>query len=251
MACEVDYSLAVGSVRNEGAAHLYAGADGCRSGWLAIRACRGDGARLRAVDVRVVPSFAALLELTATCEAVAVDIPIGLSEDGRREADFEARRRIGVRRSSVFPPPARSLLHAGAYAEANELSKQRFSRGLQRQTFNILPKMREADAAVSPEMQGRVVESHPEVSFWALAGERPLRHAKRTAAGRAERLTLLERAFGAAVRALKPPPGAAWDDLYDACVLAWTAARVAEGRAVRLPAEPQRDGRGLRMEIVY
>jgi len=47
------------------------------------------------------------------------------------------------------------------------------------------------------------------------------------------------------------PAGAARDDLYDALVLAWTATRLARGAAARLPAEPEGDGRGLRMEIVY
>jgi predicted RNase H-like nuclease len=84
-----------------------------------------------------------------------------------------------------------------------------------------------------------------------LGGERQLEHAKRSPAGRSQRLRLLEIAFGPEVRDARPPRGAAWDDLYDACVLAWTAARVAAGTAVHLPTEPQRDERGLRMEIVY
>jgi predicted RNase H-like nuclease len=114
-----------------------------------------------------------------------------------------------------------------------------------------MAKIREADACLTPAMQGRVVETHPEVSFWALAGDEPLLHPKRTPAGRALRLRLLETAFGPAARDLTPPRGAAWDDLYDACVLAWTASHVANGTAVHLPAAPQRDARGLRMEIVY
>jgi predicted RNase H-like nuclease len=201
--------------------------------------------------VRVVPDFAALIEATAACATVAVDIPIGLSEDGRREADFLARARIGPRRSSVFPAPARLLLAASTYPEANALSRSALGKGLSAQAFNILPKIREADDCMIPAMQSRITESHPEVSFWALAGGRPLLHAKRRPEGRAERLRLLETAHGPGIRDLTPPHGAAWDDLYDACVLAWTASRIAAGTAVHLPAEPQRDVRGLHMEIVY
>jgi predicted RNase H-like nuclease len=151
----------------------------------------------------------------------------------------------------VFPAPPRELLLTPSYEAANSTSKARFDRGVQRQTFNILPKIREADAALSPELQSRVVESHPEVCFWALGGECHVQHAKRSVEGRAERLRLLETVYGLAIRNVRPPKGAAWDDLYDACVLAWTAAHVADGTAVHLPAEPQRDARGLRMEIVY
>ena len=229
---------------------LYAGADGCPAGWLLVRA-RRCGERLALQDVRVVRDFAALLEGTSGCAALAVDVPVGLSEDGRREADYAARARIGARRSSVFPPPPRFALDVPEYATANALSRARFSRGLQKQTFNILPKIREADACLTPAMQERVVESHPEVTFWALAGDEPLAHSKHTDEGLEERLRLLEGVYAPRIRDLRPPRGAARDDLYDACVLAWTASRIADGKAVHLPSRPQRDARGLRMEIVY
>ena len=228
---------------------LVAGADGCRKGWVVAFAEAGaQGLRLR--QPRVVPDFAALLAATADSAAVAVDIPIGLSEDGRRLADFAARACIGRRRSSVFPAPPRFCLNGAGYAEANQTSKVRFGRGLQRQTFNILPKICEADACMMPAMQDRLVESHPEVSFWALA-QRMLPHAKHKPDGLAERLRLLHGIYGPGLGDLAAPAGAALDDLYDACVLAWTAARLASGTAVHLPEEPQLDSRGLRMEIVY
>jgi predicted RNase H-like nuclease len=228
-----------------------AGADGCPGGWICVTAHVEAEGRLAVADVAVVPDFAALLALTRDCDAVAVDIPIGLSADGRREADFEARRRIGPRRSSVFPAPPRFVLDVPDYETANSASKARFGRGLQKQTFNILPKIREADAAMTSALQERTVESHPEVCFWALGGGRHVMEAKRTPEGQAERLRRLETAYGASARSLAPPKGAAWNDLYDACVLAWTASRVAAGTAVHLPSAAQRDERGLRMEIVY
>jgi predicted RNase H-like nuclease len=239
-----------GTAKRAQPGEVFAGADGCPAGWVVVTATR-DGARLALRDVRIERDFASLLQATSGCAALAVDIPIGLSEDGRREADFLARACIGPRRSSVFPAPPRFALDVLDYATANALSKARFSHGLQKQTFNILPKIREADACLTPAMQARVVESHPEVSFWALAGHKPLPSAKRTLEGRALRLRLLQTAFGPAAGDLTPPRGAAWDDLYDACVLVWTASRVADGTAVHLPSQPQRDARGLRMEIVY
>ena len=39
------------------------------------------------------------------------------------------------------------------------------------------------------------------------------------------------------------------DDLLDACACAWSASRIAEGRAFAFPQNPPRDARGLRMEI--
>jgi predicted RNase H-like nuclease len=226
------------------------GVDGCPAGWVLVTANAWPG-RLAGLEVQVLPDFPALLDATSFCAAVAVDIPIGLSEDGRRLADSLARRCLGPRRSSVFPPPPRFTLEMDDYWQANRTSKAQFGRGLQRQTFNITPKIRDADRCLTPALQDRVVEAHPEVSFWALAGSRPMAHPKRRPEGRAERLLLLESVLGPEVRGLSPPRGAAWDDLYDACALIWTASRVAAGTAVHLPAVAQRDARGLRMEIVY
>ncbi len=39
------------------------------------------------------------------------------------------------------------------------------------------------------------------------------------------------------------------DDILDACVACWTAARIFEGQGIRIPADPPYDGRGLRMEM--
>jgi predicted RNase H-like nuclease len=119
------------------------------------------------------------------------------------------------------------------------------------QQAGIIGKIKDADKCMTPQLQARVVESHPELCFWALAGDEPLAHSKHTDAGLEDRLVLLEGVYGPRIRDLRPPRGAARDDLYDACVLAWTASHVADGTAVHLPSQPQRDARGLRMEIVY
>jgi predicted RNase H-like nuclease len=182
---------------------------------------------------------------------VAVDVPIGLSADGRRAADYAARHLLGPRRSSVFPPPARALLSMeGGYWELNAASRT-IRAGISQQTYNILGKIRDADSAMAPALQTRVTESHPEVAFWALNGGQPLAHNKKRPEGRAQRLSLLESVYGEPAKKLTPPKGAGWDDLYDAAALAWTASRVAFGVERRLPEAPEVDAKGLRMEIVY
>jgi predicted RNase H-like nuclease len=49
----------------------------------------------------------------------------------------------------------------------------------------------------------------------------------------------------------RPPRGAAADDVLDAHAVCWSAARIACGRAVRLPSRPVQDGNGLPMTIWY
>ena len=85
-----------------------------------------------------------------------------------------------------------------------------------------------------------------------------MRHNKKTAEGRRERVRLLRRVFGRAFQdpsRLRLEHGVAmlaFDDVVDACVLAHVANRIHRGSAVRLPAaKPPRDRRGLRMEIWY
>jgi predicted RNase H-like nuclease len=228
-----------------------AGADGCRGGWVlailhpdpVLDPSRGG------LDVEVVRRLdAAIADVDAgRLAALAVDMPMGLPDDGPRACDLAARRRLGARRSSVFPTPVRATLDAPTYAEALIRSRAACGRGLSRQAFNLLAKMAELDAAIRPDLQDRVVEAHPEMAFARLAG-RPCLDPKRTTEGRAERLALLREAGLGDLDALRLP-GAAPDDVLDAAALTLTAARVRDGLAERL-GDGARDARGLRMEIV-
>lgn len=208
---------------------IVAGVDGCRGGWAVALA---DDESI--FDVRVVSTFTDVIALR--CDAIAVDMPIGLLDHGPRACDVEARRRLGPRRASVFPTPLRPMLAATTYAEASAVA------GLSKQAFHLLPKIREVDAVMTPRRQHRIVEVHPELCFAALVGA-PCTAPKRTAEGRAERLA----AVHPPVERL--PSGAAWDDVLDACALVHTARRLVHGAVERL-GDGARDARGLRCEIV-
>ena len=126
-----------------------------------------------------------------------------------------------------------------------------------KQCFHIFPKIREADALITPELQTRIVECHPEGAFWAMNGKQPLTEPKKLKSrghppGLALRRALLERAgYPAAFLAARrfKISHAGEDDFLDACACAWTARRVLRGEAHRFPDEPRIDPRGLRMEI--
>lgn len=211
-----------------------AGVDGCRGGWAVASVGLGG-----ALSVVVAPTFADVLGLGF--DVVGVDMPIGL--DGVRACDVAARRELGPRRSSVFPAPWRDALGASTWAEAAQV------RGLSRQAFGLFPKVREVDALMTPALQGRVFEVHPEFSFCVMSGA-PMAFPKRTADGRAERLAALAGAFGpGAAPPVRPVRGAAGDDVLDACAVLWSAQRAARGEARRL-GDGSVDARGLRMEIV-
>jgi len=235
------------------------GVDGCPGGWVAVTWNTVE----RTLAARVHPTFVDVLVVYRDAVALGVDIPIGLGEGEPRQCDLAARKAISPRGSCVFPAPDARLVEALIQANASahdfkhalSLAHELTDKGMSKQAFYICPKIAEVNLTMTPELQQRVVEVHPEVSFWAMAGKQPMQHKKRRQAGYDERAALLEERLGLSIwprneafgiaRPAKP------DDVLDAAVAAWTARRVAEDNAERLPINPPKDRRGLRMEIVY
>jgi predicted RNase H-like nuclease len=219
-----------------------AGVDGCRAGWVVTIS---DGVDL---ELRVVEHFEHVVSLLDEgVEAIAVDIPIGLPDRASRRCDIDARRELGPRRSSVFPAPPRSLLQTTDYPAALAAKRALDGTGLSKQAFFLLPKIAEADAAMTAELQRAVVESHPELAFARLAGA-PLSSSKRTPAGMAERRSVLEAVHGPIRSPL--PRGAARHDVLDALALTCTARHLASGSDRRL-GDAARDRHELIMEIAW
>jgi len=243
-----------------------AGVDGCRGGWVVVSIEHKSG-KFRKHYVRLCPTFADILALDPKPAVIAIDMPIGLLDTpqaGGRDCDRQARKLLGRRASSIFSPPTRPMLKATRYEQVRR-------QGLSIQSFNILPKIREVDQLMIPELQQRIYEAHPELAFMALAG-RPMKYNKKTREGREERQKVLESIFhrrnkkspftspfekggkreaqGDFYQRL-PHTQAASDDILDAHVLAWTALRIRSGKANRLPTHPSADAKGLRMEIWY
>lgn len=233
---------------------IAAGADGCKGGWICLRRQLGRG-RVRPF---VFEDAAGLIRQRPRPAALAVDIPIGLTEAGPRACDRAARALLGwPRRNSVFPAPVRPALHAGSRLEASQLTQEADGRKVGAQAWGIYAKVRDVDTvlAAHPALQRRVREVHPEVSFREMNGGHSVEPGKKTLAGRARRLRLVEAWFGAGafervrVRILEKDVAA--DDILDAYAALWTAERILRGEALMLPADPPVDPAGLRMEIVY
>jgi predicted RNase H-like nuclease len=121
------------------------------------------------------------------------------------------------------------------------------------QSFGILPKIREVDQFITPELQNnRIREVHPELCFFAMNGDKPMKISKKKKAGRAERLKVLnDQGFGDISPHFKnfKIKEAAPDDIIDACAACWTAELIYRRRGIRIPEEPEIDSGGLRMEM--
>ena len=197
---------------------LTVGVDACRGKWLAVALQDGvfAGARFGST-VSVLAAF------WPDATAIGVDIPIGLPDAPGREADRAAREFVGERRSSVFPTFPRAILEAPTYEEAKAAC---IARGWPRpslQSYGMRHRILEVDAAAAADE--RIVEVHPEVSFRELAG-RDL-PPKRNAEGAVARRAAL-RGVGIEVPDDLPYPV---EDVLDATVAAWSAARYAAGAA--------------------
>jgi predicted RNase H-like nuclease len=226
------------------------GVDGCRGGWIAVR--WGDG-----LSHHFCRSFSEVLALDAM--VIAADMPIGFPKQSGRVAEREVRGLLGERQSSVFSVPSRAAVMCTEYRAACDINLRHSNppKKIAKQIFHIFPKMREIDALMTPQLQARVFEVHPELAFWAMNGKASLCLPKKMGGrphepGLALRRELLSR-NGFPLASL---PAATYraadvgaDDLIDACACAWSARRISQGVALRFPPSPPVDARGLRMEI--
>lgn len=213
------------------------GVDGCKGAWVA--------ARVTGADVTWAHGrFADLLD--DDVQVVAVDIPIGLAEQGPRGCDLAAKAALGSAASRVFALPIRpAFAEVDTHAGANVLLRAMGEPGVSAQAWGLRSAVLEvAGYAGDP----RVVEVHPELAFKAMTGQ--VLAPKKSARGAVQRLRALSYWLDPLSALAAAPAGVPLDDCLDALAAAWTAQRVAAGTAVAYPAVgPARDRSGRAMVI--
>ena len=217
------------------------GVDGWRGRWV------GALLRERSVRLLVLDDVAAVLGVPDV-DVVAIDMPIGLSDDGVRACDVEARRRLGPLGSSVFPAPVRAVLATDDYAEARRLSREATvpPRAPSAQAFQLVKAIRDLDDALGDPPTDRVVEVHPELTFRAL--DRAVRDRKGSARGTMQRLHALRAVMDVEAALAEAPVGVPMIDGLDACAAAWSAHRLARGEG-ECVGDGTTDSRGRPMRI--
>ena len=238
----------------------FVGVDGCPYGWFGV----GFNASGE-YELKKFSSFAGLVEHYAAAELILVDMPIGLPEGpAKRPCDPEARKALGPpRASSVFPAPTRQateylVRNPGNKHCAKAVQRKITMKSLAIQTLAIMPKIAEVDRVMLAR-QPKVREVHPEICFWALNNRHSMRFSKKKLEGIEERLCVLERVEPKARSIYKAGydnfyrKDVARDDILDALVAAVTAYRGWPDQLQVFPKNnaPERDGRGLPMEMVF
>lgn len=220
------------------------GVDACRAGWVGIALSDGMALAGGTVWAYFAPGIRELADRAAAdgpVTVIGIDIPIGLADTGRRDADVLARKALGHRWPSLFITPVRAAVEAADYQAASAENRRLAGEGLSRQAFALRAKILDVDQwlRMGSPAPARVAEVHPELSFAAMAGV-PIRSRKITWAGAAQRRTLLAEA-GIVLDGDLGLAGeqAGVDDVLDAAAAAWTARRVSQGSARCLPPSPQ------------
>ena len=224
--------------------NLVAGVTPCATGWL-VASAKVHGTTFAPDEPKVYGAFVDVLDERPAFAVVCVNAPVGFLEEfvhGGRMCDREARRMLKKRGAAVHNAPIRSQVDENANGHVE---------GLNAVSRTLLPRYREVAAEMAPYRQRNVYEVHPELSFYQLNGDVPLRWSKRTEAGRDERRALLVAKMPGIERVLSAElPKVSPAHLLDVAASLWTARRIFAHAGLRVPQDPQWDEAGLRMEIV-
>ncbi len=225
----------------------YIGVDGFKRGWIAVW-IDADGKRF----FDILSEIKKLEELARNDPYIAmIDMPIGLPDSGYRNCDLNARRMLGKACNRVFLGARRFLLQPdliGDYAAANAFAKAKDGKGVAKQLFCLLPKIKQLDDFMNPLRAETVREMHPELVFSRLNGNAYL-DSKKSKTGEDQRRRLLANEGFDEIDEWYTQlrgTGVKVDDLLDAC-----AGAVAAQKPLRLECKPELDSKKLPMEMWY
>lgn len=235
----------------------YIGIDGCRNGWIAAVLDYGN------LRIERYETILDIMREFPTADAYLIDMAIGLPEcieESEKRPDKVARKELGKHGSTVFPIPCRQAIMVypndpQAVIKLREFNLAVLGKSVSAQSINIIPKIRELDEFLDDhrEYKNVLCESHPELCFTRLNGKALMMN-KKTAEGLEERQSILEKyiekgmmdGIQARAKELRCMP----DDIMDAVCLAVSAALKVHGMCETIPENPQKDTKGLVMQMI-
>ncbi len=229
------------------------GIDGCKAGWVSVY----EPNPLK-WEIEIFTTIEEFWNTHPNAEVVLIDIPIGLIDGGPspRSADVAARKYLkGKHSSSIFPTPCRAALYKPTYQEANKINREKTGKGLSKQTWNIMGKIRELDILLQENKTSRNVfyEAGPELCFMTLA-DKSFNYYKKTEEGLKNRLNSImdycncDGSFYESALKRFQRKIVARDDILDAWVLAISAS-FGKKNLRFIPENYQYDSTGLPMRI--
>lgn len=180
--------------------------DGCPGGWVGFVV----GGAVAAPVLLASATLAQLAEeATRACQSplatLAIDMPlVGEHEGACSEAYARfARRMLPGCAARVFSPPSPEAVACDTFPQANAANRRVTGKGLSKQAWNLVPKVREARTLRGRLSEStRMIEVHPEVCFAQLAGK-PIALSKKTEEGARVRVDVLCKACPVWARVLR------------------------------------------------
>ena len=245
---------------------IYYGIDGCKNGWVAARFEDNQ------LSIEFYETISEFVQVNPNADEYLIDMAIGFPSCKEQvRPDKPARKILGKRGVTVFPVPCRQVVELGESIESviqnreelKELNRKKLGVSLTQQTLAIIPKMAELDRFLQehPEYRDRICESHPEICFARLNGNRAIEIKKSRSKGISKRTEVLEKYLEPGVlgdvKALAKKGNCKQDDVLDAVCLAVTARLKAVGKCESIqgrvnPGEEglRVDNKGFRMQMV-
>ncbi len=226
------------------------GIDYCRKGWLAAALDFGG------LSFAYFDTFEELMAAYPDRDACLVYMAIGLPESPLdKRPDNKTRLLLGKRGSAVAPIPCRQAVYAEGKEAQAAANRKVLDMAFSRQTEVLVPRIREVDTFLEthPSYKNFLCESQPDLCFSRISGL-PIETKKDALYGVRDRAGILAPYFPTLTpqRAseLAKANSCRADDVMDAAVLALTACMQAHGYFETVPAQPDVDSRGLRMQVV-
>ena len=226
-----------------------AGIDGSKGGWVCVSGYENNFKELKFEKLKEFNDIK-----SKDFDLVLVDIPIGLDinlKKGGRIVDKLARKELLTNKSSIFNAPSRLVLEATNYEEANKINKNK-GMGLSKQSWNLVKKIKEVDDFIRNSNKTIIFESHPEIIFQAMKGDK-VSTKKKNDEGIIERRNLLEKnGFNKVFLERNLSAKDSFykkDDFIDACSLFWSANRAIAKTEVKIPNDIVLDSEGIIMQI--
>ena len=224
---------------------VVAGVTPSRSKWL-VASAKVNGSTFAPEQPKVYDTFLEVLSERPSFAVIVVNAPIGYRdtlEKGPRTCDLESRKLLAHRGNFIHNAPLLSSVLNGVSSPDDQLDAV---------TSMLLPMYHEVALEMKPYRQRVVYEGHPELSFYQLNGDVPLRRSKKIEGGKDERQEILERKLPNVGTVLEAElPDVRRQNVLDAVALLSSARRVFARAAKRIPADAEWDSEGLRMEMVY
>ncbi|MCU1362473.1 MAG: hypothetical protein JWM55_301 [Acidimicrobiaceae bacterium] len=224
---------------------VVAGVTPSASRWL-VASAKVQGSTFAPEPPKVYETFNEILDERPSFATIVINAPIGFRdtfEQGPRTCEVEARKMLGARGRFIQNAPLLATVLRGTSTPEDHLDAI---------TAQLLKSYTEIAKEMSPFRQRQVYEGHPELSFYFLNHNVPLRRSKKIYEGKSEReIVLIDRLPNIATILDADLPGVRRQNLLDAAALLATSRRVFTRAAKRIPTDGEWDSHGLRMEIVY